>query len=403
MKILYHHRLGSKDGQIVHVEEIVAALRGLGHEVILVAPPATERASFGADSGAVAQLKRLVPPSLYELMELGYSFLAFWRLWRSYRRHRPDVLYERYNLYCLAGVWLKRFTRMPMLLEVNAPLVHERSQFGRLANRRLAAWVERTTWRAADHVLPVTRVLAEFVRNAGVAAERITVIQNGVSPAFLEERERGSAVRKRLGLEGRLVLGFTGFVRDWHGLEQVIELVAESGARYDLNFLLVGDGPALVLLRQLATRLGVTDRVTFAGLVPREAIPDYVGAFDIAMQPRVVPYASPLKLFEYMALGRAIIAPATPNIAEVLRDGETALLFDPAQPATFRAAVERMCRDASLRDRVGNAARAAVARQGLTWANNARRITALFQELLTASARSPGDEHRGSSPGGHRA
>jgi len=115
--------------------------------------------------------------------------------------------------------------------------------------------------------------------------------------------------------------------------------------------------------------------------VAREEIADYVAAFDIAMQPQVVAYASPLKLFEYMGLGRAIVAPSTPNICEVLTDGVNALLFDPADASAFRTAVERLCKDAALRERLGRAARSAVDQQGLTWASNARRIVALFESL----------------------
>ncbi len=122
MRILYHHRVASKDGQMVHIEEIVRALRELGHEVAVIGPPATERVSFGADAGTVAALKRSLPAAVYEWLELAYSALAFFRLWRAYRRLRPDVLYERYNLFMLAGAWLKLLTGLPMLLEVNAPL-----------------------------------------------------------------------------------------------------------------------------------------------------------------------------------------------------------------------------------------------------------------------------------------
>jgi glycosyltransferase involved in cell wall biosynthesis len=380
MKILYHHRVGSRDGQAVHIEEIVTALRDLGHEVLVVGPGTTERAEFGSDAGLIATLKRLLPAALYELLELAYGCVAFLRLWQVYRRHRPDVLYERYNLYLLAGVWLKRLTGMPMLLEVNSPLVHERSRFGGLANRRLASWIERVTWRSADCVLPVTNVLAGFVRNAGVAEERITVIQNGVGKEFLSDSAGGDAVRQRFGLDGALVLGFTGFVREWHGLERVIDLIAESDPLMKLHFLIVGDGPAIPELQRLAVSRGLDRRVIFAGLVPRHDIIAYVAAFDVALQPQVVSYASPLKLFEYMALGRAIVAPSTPNICEVLSDRE-AMLFDPADPTAFRRAVEQLCQDAGLRARLGKAARAAVDRQGLTWANNARRIVALFDQL----------------------
>ena len=87
--------------------------------------------------------------------------------------------------------------------------------------------------------------------------------------------------------------------------------------------------------------MGVADRVQIVGLVAHEAIPGLVAGFDIALQPRVVAYASPLKLFEYMAAGKAIVAPDQPNIREVLVDGETALLFDPAASDTMWTAIRR--------------------------------------------------------------
>ena len=386
MKILYHHRISSKDGQVVHIDETVRALRELGHEVVVVGPTAMERASFGEDAGIAAYLKKIVPASLYEILELGYSLLDYGRLWRCYRRVRPDVLYERYNLFLMSGIWLKRVTGLPMLLEINAPLVEERSRFGGLRNRRLAAWAERATWRSADCLLPVTNVLADFVRRTVPSPKRMVVIQNGVGSTFLSDAAPASGIRQRLGLEGRVILGFTGFVREWHRLDRVIDLIAASDPKLDLHLLIVGDGPILVELERRADDLGIRNRVTFAGLVPRDAIVDYIGAFDIALQPWVVPYASPLKLIEYMALGRAIVAPATPNIRELLTEGE-AMLFDPADDMAFQAAVERLSGDPELRKRLGRAARQALERQDLTWASNARRIAGLFEGLL--AERSP--------------
>jgi glycosyltransferase involved in cell wall biosynthesis len=387
MKILYHHRVGSKDGQLVHIEEIIRALRARGHEVVVVAPSAMNAKEFGADAGFVALLKRILPASFYEFLELGYGVLAFFRLWLVYRRERPDVVYERYNLHLLAGAWLKRLTGVPLLLEVNSPLVMERGQFGHLANRRAAQWAERSTWLAADYVLPVTKVLAGFVEQSGVPANRIRVIQNGVGQEFLRAKSNGASIRRRFGLDGHLVLGFTGFIREWHGLEQVIDFIADQDPEKNIRALLVGDGPAIANLRRRARGRGVEDRVIFAGLVPRDEIIDYVAAFDIALQPQVVPYASPLKLFEYMALGRAIVAPATPNIREVLTDRESALLFDPADQAAFDLALGRLCADRGLRERLGHAARATLEHDGYTWAQNAARIEALATEVVGLRSR----------------
>src|SRR5262249_3154918 len=133
---------------------------------------------------------------------------------------------------------------------------------------------------------------------------------------------------------------------------------------------------------------GVAHRVTFAGIVPRDRVAMHVAAFDIALQPRVVPYASPLKLFEYMALGRAIVAPDAPNIREILVSEESALLFDPAAPDGMRRALDRLAGDAELRRRLGAGARRAVVERELTWDGNARRVIALAG-VLTGREPSP--------------
>ena len=122
MRILYHHRTASKDGQAVHIEELTAALRKLGHDLIVVGPKATASRSFGTEGRVVPSLKRYLPRVLYELMEFSYAIVAYHRLRSAYLRHRPDVLYERSSLFMPAGVWLKRRYGIPMLLEVNAPL-----------------------------------------------------------------------------------------------------------------------------------------------------------------------------------------------------------------------------------------------------------------------------------------
>jgi glycosyltransferase involved in cell wall biosynthesis len=383
LKILYHHRTRSKDGQYVHISELIHALRGLGHEVLVVAPPAMEHAEFGSDAGAVALLKRFVPRFAYELMELAYSLLAYWRLKRAVVGFRPDCLYERYNLLLPAGVWIKRNFGLPMLLEVNAPIFEERARYDGISLERLAAWSQRYAWRNADFVLPVTRVLAGMVRDAGVPCERISVIPNGIDPDRFGNNSLPAEVAKaKLGLRDRLVLGFTGFVREWHGLERVVDLVADRAGGPGLHLLVVGDGPARESLQARARERGIVDRVTVTGVIDRDRVPRYVAAFDVALQPAVVPYASPLKLFEYLAMGRAIVAPATPNIEEILTDGENAVLFDPEVPDAMLRAIERICADGGLRRRVAEGARNTIALKKLTWDNNARRVAELFEQLL---------------------
>ncbi len=380
MRILYHHRIASKDGQYVHVEELTRALEQLGHELVMVGPGSMRRAVFGGSSGLVARMKRAIPGAAYELLEFGYSLVAFVKLVAGVIRYRPDVIYERYNLYLPAGVWASRLLGVPLLLEVNAPLLEERSKFGGIALPRLARWTENTAWRGADALLPVTMVLADRLRDRGVDQERITVIPNGVNQDRFSGASDSEYAKSRLGLSGKLVLGFTGFVRDWHGLDRVVELLAQGDE--ERHLLVVGDGPACEGLRHQAAALGVGERVTITGVVERDQIGDYVAAFDIALQPDVVDYASPLKLFEYLALGRPVVAPDKPNIREVLSDGQNAALFDPEAPGAFQTAIERLCRDPAMRRQIGERAIRTIGDGGFTWIENARQVERIALSLV---------------------
>ncbi len=298
--------------------------------------------------------------------------LAYHRLSIAAREFRPDFIYERYNLFLLAGALLRRKLGIPLLLEVNAPLAEERGRFGGLGLPRLARWAESRAWRDADFVLPVTQVLAGHVAAVGVPTERIVVIPNGINRAHFAAAPTPEIAKRNLGLSGALVLGFTGFVRDWHGVDRVIRWMATSDAPVNAMLMVVGDGPVRIDLERLAAKLSLQGRVRFTGVIDRDRVPEHVAAFDIALQPAVVSYASPLKLFEYLALGKPVIAPRQPNIEEILTDGDNALLFDANEPGAFERMLTRLCADAALRDRLAAAAAATIDRLDLTWLGNAQ-------------------------------
>ena len=371
MRILYSHRIQSRDGQGLHVEAIVGALRRAGHEVMVVGPSFYDQASFGGESRAVDLLRRFLPGALGEAAELAYNIPAYRRLRRAIRTFKPDLLYERYNLFFVAGAWAARRHRVLFYTEVNSPLADERTRFGNLRLRRLAHRSERFVWRAAHRVLAVTGVLRDTIAAAGVDPARIEVTPNGIDPGHFPPIDSG----KPPGEEA-VQLGFVGFVRTWHGLDQILDAMAREPGGEAMRLLVVGEGPARPELQAQAERLGIARRVEFTGLASQDEVPGLVARFDIALQPRVVPYASPLKIFEYMAAGRAIVAPDQPNIREILEHERTALLFDPADPGASWRAVSRLAADPGLRARLGEAARAEVGRRDYTWAGNAKRIVA---------------------------
>jgi glycosyltransferase involved in cell wall biosynthesis len=382
MRILFHHRIASRDGQAVHIEELIAALQRQGHETILVGPPGFMATGFGGSNPFVDRIKRWIPGALYELLEVAYNAKAFLRLRAAVRAQRPDVIYERFSLFLFAGLWMHRLSGIPMLLEVNAPLYEERSKNDGLRLPALGRWAQRLLWNRVDHVLPVTGVLARTVAEYGVAPSRVTVIPNGINPERFGAIPVSAAAKAALGLPPRLVLGFTGFIRGWNEVHRLIDFVALHHARFDLHVLVVGDGPARASLQEYARAHGVPDRLTIAGIVERDDVARHVAAFDIAVLPGLTPYSSPLKLFEYLQLGRAIIAPDTENIREILTNGLDALLFDPARDGALEAALLRLCTDATLRTRLGLCAHQTISAKSLTWSCNAGRVVAIAEAVI---------------------
>jgi len=372
LTILYHHRTRSRDGQSVHIDALIGAIREAGHQVIVVGPRqiAAKKESLN---------RRLLPRLAYELLEFSYNLIELWKLGSAVIRHKPAALYQRSNVFMLSGLWSARLFGLPYLLEVNAPLAIERGKFGGLAWSRLATWSEHTAWRGADHVLVVSNVLAKELESARVSRSRIHVTPNGIDLSRLLPRDRNLA-KQELGLGDALVLGFVGFVREWHGLDQIVDLLAIEPALSKARFLIIGDGPACPGLRAQAEHLKVIDRVVVTGVVPHERLPEYLSAIDVALQPEVTPYASPLKLFEYMAMGRAIVAPDGENIKEILEHEVDSLLFRSGDKHSLSDAIRRFAADEALRARCGMAAARKVAERGLTWQRNAEKVLALIQE-----------------------
>lgn len=385
MRILYHHRIASKDGQITHIEEMVAALRALGHEVHIVGPEVhLDDTGQGGSAGWVGRLKAALPKALYELAEVSYALVAYRRLMRALRDIKPDVIYERYALFQPAGVWASRRSGIPLLLEVNAPYAVARRKYGGLALGWLADAFENYTFRGATLLFPVTQVLGGILTQRGVDPERIRVIPNAINPRDYLQLPDADRAKAAHGLGGRTVIGFIGFVREWDQLDRIVDWLAARSADNPASLMIVGDGPVRPALEAQARRLGIAHKLVFTGVLPRPSVPAAAMAFDIALQTALVPYASPLCLFEYMAMGKAILAPDQPNHHEVLERDSDCSMYDPERPGSIEEELDRLLDDSSRRAALGAAARATLERRAFHWVGNARRVAEAAEQLLQA-------------------
>lgn len=394
LRVLYHHRIRADDGQAVHVRELIGALRGAGHivhECALVpkatqhvAGPAAVATPFPVAKGGGLWRRLRLPRTAVEILEVLYNRRGLRMLRTAARDCRPDVIYERHALHCHAGLDAARELGLPLLLEVNSPMVDEMQQLGLLRFPGTATRTERRVLAGADAVLAVTGVLRQLLIARGARPERVHVIPNGVDleryqPAALATA--AAAVRQRLALPpDAFALGFVGYMRPWHRLDLVLEVMARPACRR-LHLVLIGRGPALEPLRQQATAMGLGARLHAVGEVAPELVPAHVRALDGALIPAINPYASPLKLFDSLAAGVPTIAPDQPNLRELVEDGEHALLFAPGSAPALAARVEALLQQRDLGPRLGAAGRQRLLQQDWTWAGNARRVVAIARRL----------------------
>lgn len=381
MRIVYHHRTRTTDAARVHILEMVHAFREAGCEVSIASLMPTERAPSEArrevrQSRVKAILLRI--PFAYETAQLMYNAVAVpWLVFEVLRR-RADFIYERYCLFNASGVLASKLTRRPLILEVNSPFAIEQYHEREIRALRLAKSMERNICNTASVVITVSGPLRRILIESGVAPSKVLLMPNGVNIDHLQSGADGSALRNTLGLENKVVIGFAGWFRKWHGLEFLVETFAaerlgERGAR----LLLIGDGPAMVGLRQRAAELKVEESIVFAGPVMHEDIPPYLKSIDIAVQPAANEYCCPMKIIEYMGAGKAIVAPRQPNIEELLRDGHNALLFSPGNAREFGQALATLVGNTARRAALGAAAFQEVLERGLLWRRNAERVMRL--------------------------
>jgi len=323
-------------------------------------------------------LRNKAPAWIYELFSLGYNLVGYLDLRKKIKSQKFDMIYERYSLNTFCGVWASRRFGIPIILEVNAPLYYEQLNLGRLAFRRLAWFSERWICSNSTWTIAVTTVLKQMLQDEGIKPGKVVVMHNGIDPLLFNTEISGRHVRERYHVEGKLVIGFVGWFRPWHGLDMFLEAVHEiNPLTHKLHVLLVGDGPSYQQLHRYCEATGMLESVTFSGPVAREEIPAYIAAMDMVVQPSATEYACPMKIIEYMAMAKCILAPDQRNITELLEDGASAFLFNAGNSSSLRQKILQALDSSDRRVAVGQAAYRTLMEKQLLWRSNALRVLSL--------------------------
>lgn len=395
---------GSK-GASVHAQEMIRALRELGHEVTVFCTKRGDKHDDPSTAAVPADLADLpvfvVPISGAKgaaAREIAVGRVAA-RMADLCVEGSFDLLYERYSLFSTAGAEARRRSTARLVVEVNAPLLTEQQQHRSLHDLALAKQSTRETFEQADLLSCVSTPVADWARgmlhaDALQATPRVRVTPNAVDPARFWARRPDPRATAGGTPQRPVTIGFLGTLKPWHGTDVLLRAFAEvlehqrspvtarESQRPDLRLQIIGGGPERENLEVLGAELGLGARIQFSGPVSPAQVPQLLADLDIAAAPYPAPgelgehYFSPLKVYEYLAAGVPVVASALGELPGLLEGhpaetcGET---VPPGDPDALSAALIRLVEDPDRRARMGAAGRRLVEDRH-SWSQRARDL-----------------------------
>jgi glycosyltransferase involved in cell wall biosynthesis len=365
-------------GMFTHVAGFTGGAQSLGHRLTFLVsgePEGDVEQAEGSQYRIRPSANFSVTRALFELWN-NLLFTAESLRWLKRRaNHGGAFIYQRYSRFNCTGVVLSVLTGLPLALEFNGSEVWVSQSWDPVGQLALLKRFERLNQQAADFIFTVSEVERRNVMAAGVAADKVFANPNGVDTDRFRSDCGGREIRRQLGIDDKLVIGFLGTFGPWHGAPVLAEAAIKVKA--PCHFLFIGDGD-----ERAASEAKFADSktpATFTGRIAHEKVAPYLDACDILVSPHVPAtdgsefFGSPTKLFEYMAMAKPVVASRLGQIAEVIIDGENGLLVAPGEVNKMAMALDRLANDAALRRRLGEAARTTVLLR-FTWRDNAARV-----------------------------
>ena len=358
-------------GSTSHVRGVINGFKKLGWEVSIFCP--------GKMTGIDGDYQ-VIPPVFRELLTGGvidmlYDVIFTYRALPVINREKPDFLYQRHGRYCIGGVMLSCLTGIPLVLEMNALLGWESGRWSNTGGwmRKYIAGYEKLCVKYSNKISAISKILREDIIKAGADENKVFVNPNGADAEVFKPGCGGEEVRKELSIENKVIIGFSGSFYPWHGIDVLTEVIERTIPEFsNVVFLLIGDGPER---DSMESRLEKNFRIIFTGRIPPDEVPKYLDACDILLSPigKGKEYSSPIKIFEYMAMGKVILCFDTGQMSNILENGKDSVMTPPGDIELFISELFKLIKDEKYRLSLGNEARKK-AEKNYTWKANVERV-----------------------------
>lgn len=364
-------------GAITHITGFIEGAKSLGYEVI-----------FLSDAKILADFETNIihPNPLLDLFDelqlLDYHFTFIRKSKKILETYKPCLIYQRHSVFNASGIALSMLFNIPIILEVNYSEVWVKKNWSRLVFEKLASKIERIAFENANIISVVSEVVKDQIVPLGANESKIVINPNGVDVNKFSPTIDGSQIKNKYNLENKFTVGFIGTFTRWHGVEIFFEAAVEIlKQNRDIKFLLIGDGNLKAVLEWRCGELNLKDKIVFTGIIPHSEAPNYLAACDILVSPHLGFesnqrfFGSPTKLFEYMAMGKPIIASDLEQIGKIIQHKVNGIKVKPGDAAELTLAILDLIENEELRRSIGANARKD-AENNFTWKMNAERVLA---------------------------
>jgi len=361
MRVLLSYSLVGRGGDAVQVLALAEALRNLGHGVKPVGPSALHPYEFMRPGSRLRDLLRRLPWWAKDFIELALNSRTLMRVALMLRRERFDLVFHRAGIYDFVGPWLA--SRYPLIVWLDAPFPVERAFRGVGYFRGLHERAMRALGRKARLIATVSQASKEYYVELGLPPEKILVVPNGILRRSYRQGLKLAERRPPFSQGPPWVIGFVGSLSRWHRVDLLFEAFQFLEERNPGMFKLciVGMGEGYKNLRSLEQRLALEGKVEWRGPLPHEGAFAATAEFDIAVLPNTLPTGAPMKLFEYAAFARPIVAPDLPNLRDLFSEEEMCFV-KPEDPRSLAEAIQRLAEDPETARAMGLKAQARVKR-----------------------------------------
>lgn len=394
------------DGTYIVQGYIARGLQEQGHRLTFLAPhnigevecdTDLQKPTIAPRSWSASSAFKLTSKSAWRIQKLlrvpYLNVFSNYRLYDACLQCLPghDVVYERNGLYNVGVAKACKKLGIPYVMFFEADQILEHEYMGKPIKgllRQRAESLLRYNLDAADCIICVSEpAKAHLVSTRNVPKEKVVVLANGVNvQLFRPYPEARAQVRAELGIGANPLVVFVGSFFEWHDVATLLDGFAKTLRSYPTaRLVLVGEGHQRQAMMQHAAALGIQDAVQFTGLIEHSQVPPLVSAADIAVAPYPLMkhelWLSPLKLFEYMASGTAVVASEVGQVAQVIRDQSNGLLVPPGDSSAMMAALVRLLDDVPLRARLGRQARDDAV-QKHSWNQYISRLEKIFTAVI---------------------